>query len=283
MNRIKKLINSIDHLPPFPAVIQKALNLILHTRDVNINKVVDIVQYDPSITSKVLQLANSPLYGLRGRISSLRQAIVYIGLEELKNLLVILGSKSVFSSKYPGYESHMGELWTHSFGSAIISRNMQKYAPELEHDLFTTTLLHDVGKIIMSECISTDYKNIISLIQDENYTFTDAEKEVIGLTHEILGSKILAAWGFPRHMVEAVEYHHHPDMVPDSSLTHFVALSDIISMLLGYGTVGDSLTYKGYPELYKKYGIKEKDIENIMNISLENILNVKNLFIKGDL
>lgn len=283
MNKIEKLIKSIDHLPPFPSVIQKALDLILHHKDIKINKVIDIIQYDPSITSKILQLANSPLYGLRGKISSLRQAIVYIGLEELKNLLMILASNSVFSDKYPGYESHSGELWMHSFGSAIISRNLGQYAPELDSDLFTTTLLHDVGKIALSEYISIDYTSIISLIKDKGYTFIEAENEVIGMTHEELGAMILEKWSFPENMVEAVRYHHHPDQVMDSTLTHFVALSDIISMILGYGTVGDSLSYKAFPELYRRYNIKEKDIESIMSISLEKILDIKNIFGNNDI
>jgi putative nucleotidyltransferase with HDIG domain len=278
MSAIEDILAKIDFLPPLPGTLNKALQVI-DSPDVAIKDILEYIQYDSALSANILKLCNSSFFALNRRISSLKEGIAIIGLAELRRMILFILSRRVFANEYRGYEARPGELWRHSIASAIIAAHLQKTYPCGEGDLFTAALLHDVGKMILSDHVAGETRKILELVREHGYTFLDAENEVIGMTHAEVGARIMSRWNFPSVLVESVRFHHHPEAVPQSAFTHFLALANIMALLLGYGTDTDGLATRGYPELYKQYGIKEKDLERILTATLEKIQDVEKMLV----
>ncbi|MCP4153334.1 MAG: HDOD domain-containing protein [bacterium] len=273
MTVTEEIIQKIDYFHS-PETEHKLLEVI-DTPGTSIDDIMALLEYDIPITANILKLCNSPAYTINGGIGSLREAVERIGLVELKKFITLTASNQMFSKGTgQGYEVGMGEMRRHSAAAAIISRHLLDYEPQIKDQLFTTCLLHDTGKLVLSEYISEHYEKIVSLINHHDYDFTEAEKEVIGMTHAEVGARILEKWQFPDEIVEAVRFHHNPEAVPDSPLTHFVSLADRIAMLLGFTTVVDGLGYRGFPKLYKKYKMKESHLEVIAMDAIDEIKRV---------
>lgn len=273
MNRIQEIIRRIEFLPPIPLALQKALRVI---DDPNAapRDVLPHIQYDTVLSANLLKMCNSPYFALPRRISSLREAVAVLGMQELKRLILIVLSRQVYNGEYPGYESSAGELLRHSMAAAVIAGELQAYAPPLSEDLFTAALLHDVGKILLSHEVADLARQIHSRVSERRLTFVEAEIEVLGMSHAEAGALVLERWNFPSPLVQAVRHHHQPqnDISP---LTHFTALADILAQMLGFATDHDALQYRGYPELYKPYGIREKHLEAVITHALGKIQEVE--------
>lgn len=172
-----------------------------------------------------------------------------------------------------GYEQGLGEMRRHSIASAIISKYLRPFAPPMQEDLFTCALLHDIGKLILNRYVDSHHDRLMQVAREETGDFCEAEKKVLGICHAQVGALILENRQFPTDMVTAVRYHHAPGSCPDLPLAHFVSLCDLIAMMMGFATQLDAMDYKGFPELYTRYKMKEKDIEYIMMNSLDEINN----------
>jgi len=274
---IKEIVKKIEFLPPIPALLHKVMRL-LSQPNVQVDKIVEMVQYDLSLSANILKMCKSPFYSRGGEINSLQQAIVHIGFNELQKMVMIIASKQIMNKYYPGYEDRKGELWRHSMATAVIAEKLQPYAPEMESDLFTAALLHDVGKMILSEYVGSEYAKIRAMVREKNMTFHEAESAALGTTHAETGAMILEKWGFHESMVNAVRFHHRADLAPDDPLIHFVALSDSLSLMIGFSTEIDGMNYRGFGDIYRRYGISEKTIEKIMAGSVEKIKDLETRF-----
>jgi putative nucleotidyltransferase with HDIG domain len=274
---INEIVKKIEFLPPIPASLYKVTRM-LNQPNVQVERIVELVQYDPSLSANILKMCQSPFYSRGGTIDSLHQAVIRIGFNELQRMVLIIASRQIMNKFYPGYEDRKGELWRHSMAAAVIAEKLQTYAPEMESDLFTAALLHDVGKMILSEYVGDEYNEIKRIVREKNMTFHEAESAALGITHAETGAMILEKWGFHESMVNAVRYHHQADLAPDSPLTHFVALADSISLMIGFSTEIDGINYRGFGDIYRRYGISEQAIEKIMAGSLEKIKDIETRF-----
>jgi len=272
----EEIIHKIEYFPQ-PAGAAYRLIGRLDSGNTSQEELLKLLEFDIPATSNILKLCNTPAnmarFGFSGKISSIKTAVSKVGIGELKEMLTMTVSTDIFAgSSGSGYESGIGEMRRHSIAAAVISRHLLPYAPKLSHDLFTTCLLHDLGKLILSEFVSHHYADMRILIEEKAYDFSRAEKEVLGMTHAEAGARILEKWGYPDPMVSAVRFHHHPQ-TDKSPLTHFVALADAIAMMLGFTTGFDALDYMVFPGLYDTYKIKEKDIELIAMHAVDEINN----------
>ena len=146
----KEILENIKSLPPMNPTAKKIMT-ILRSTDVDISEVVRIIQYDPALTSNVLKLVNSAYFGLQNEITSIRQAIILLGLNQVFRIVIAVSFSSFMNKPIPGYELPSGELWRHSVATAISSEIISKMLKISENDtLFTAALLHDIGKIALS-------------------------------------------------------------------------------------------------------------------------------------
>ena len=125
MSKVEEILAKIEYLPPFPATASKALQRLKDPK-VTVEEITDIVKFDQAITTNILRLCNSSYFGISRKVTKLNEALVYIGLSELKKILVVSATGKYFEKKQDGYEDDNGELWRHSLSTAIIAENIVK-------------------------------------------------------------------------------------------------------------------------------------------------------------
>ncbi|MCK4389083.1 MAG: HDOD domain-containing protein [Desulfobacterales bacterium] len=265
MINIDAIVKSIKKLPPFPTVAKKALK-ILDDPDASVDKLISIIEYDQAITANVLKLCNSAFYGLMRRVGSLRGGLVVLGNAELKNIILASTTVKFFQQENIGYDVTRGGLWEHAVASAIIARLISERVGESEDpSLFTAALLHDIGKVVLDTFVDRYFEQIIALVNEGDHSFLEAESEMLGIDHAEVGARITESWNFPKDIVRTIRLHHRLEKVSDDDrITPIVYLANIITLSMGIGVGRDGLSYRGEEEVMKRYGLKARDLQEIV-------------------
>jgi putative nucleotidyltransferase with HDIG domain len=254
------VFSSVRSLPMMSSAAVKVLTLL---RDPNADAASfeRAIRYDPSLTANILKMANSAYFGFNGQVGSIRQGVVFLGWNRLYQLLVASSVHTVMEQTVAGYGLPKGELWRHSVTTAVASENLMRQAgaPVLE-ERFTAALLHDVGKLVVSDFIVERLRPIEELIL-QGVPFETAEREVLGIDHAEAGALVLRNWSFPEPLVHAVRWHHSPDGSGSTSkVTDLVHVADTLCLRLGIGRNRDYLKYEIEESCLHRLGLEDKAI-----------------------
>lgn len=208
--KIQQKITEIPKLATLPSVALELLQII-EDEDVSVQRIKGVLETDPSLTVKLLHIANSPFYGVRGKIHSIEQALAIIGLNQLTNILV---SISLHSRLYHGRRPHaavLEKLWHHAVACAYVARSLSsKYYVNTAGREYVGGLLHDIGKIVLIEYFDGEMQRIREVIEREKVSDLEAENEVLGITHQEVGLYLAEAWGLPSSFKNVIQFHHFP-------------------------------------------------------------------------
>jgi putative nucleotidyltransferase with HDIG domain len=276
---INKLIKSVGNLPAFPATVVKVMGL-LSGDDYSLAEVAKVISFDQSITGNILKICNSAYFGCGRSIKTVRDAVGYLGKENLIRAVQTAGISKYYKTNVKGYVASASDLWEHSVAVALMSQILSKKIYGVEDSvLYSAALLHDVGKIVMGEYIHESIEKINELVDEKQCSFLEAEEAVIGMNHAELGGKITGQWNLPAEICQAISFHHRPDLLERSSLdmAWIVYLADQLCMMLGIGNGVDGLAYRGVSEVLKKFNLRDKDLEvNMMNL-LDALANARSM------
>ncbi len=276
----ENILKSIKDLPAFPATVHKVTELI-DSPDYSVTDMVDIIKYDQSITANILRMANSAYFGVRREVSTLHDAMVFLGREDIVRIVNAAGTSRFYENKVKGYyHQEATRLWEHSVGVALMSQILSRKICDSEDTrLFTIGLLHDIGKVVLGEFVHDSFEKIVDLVSDQKYSFLEAEKEVIGVDHAELGGKMAYLWKFPQEIKDAITYHHRPDLMTqgDDTIPWIIYLADQTCMMMGIGGGMDGLAYRGLGEVIDKFKLRQKDFEMSMIQLSEDLEKAKEL------
>lgn len=278
MNLVETILPSVTQLPPFPEVIHRVLQIVEDPKS-SAHDVVEVIQYDQSITANVLMVCNSAYFGLRKPVLSLGEALVRIGFNNLVEIILTRGTSHLFNQACRGYQLQAGELWRHSVACALLSQILVTRLDLKKSPVqFTTALLHDVGKVVLSEYVKDHFEKIEGLVQEKHLSFLEAEKEVLGVDHAEVGGAIAERWNFPPGIIAGIRFHHTPSLsskFPD--LVSLVHLCDIVAMMTGIGGGADGLSYRASKDIMKRFGLREKDLEGVITDLASGMKKVERL------
>lgn len=205
---IRTAIGKLDALPSAAATYHD-LTQALASPDVGLTTVAAVVERDPAMAAKVLQLVNSAYFGLAQRVTSVAQAMVYLGADTMKGLVL---TSQVFAlaeqRQLPGLS--VDALQEHSLMTARLAKRLV-VNQRVADDAFTAGLLHDIGQIALSVSMPETYAEILRASRD--LPLHEAEHARLGVSHAEVGAYLLGVWGLPFSVVEAVAYHHRPSTV----------------------------------------------------------------------
>lgn len=208
---VKEVISRLNSVPSLPALYDEIM-AEMESPDPSSARVADIVERDVAMAAKVLQLANSALLGLRSHISNVHQAVLLIGMEMMRALVV---SVHIFSHFEPDQlaELDLPQLWKHSLATAntslAIARSERAPKPVME-DSFTAGLLHDIGKLILAQTMAEKYRDVVKRVRAEKIALIAVERENFGCTHAEVGAYLVGIWGLPQSIVATAAWHHVP-------------------------------------------------------------------------
>lgn len=272
---LRSQIERIDTLPTIPGVLRKLLVVIENPR-ISLNDVGSFISNDPVLTSRVLKVVNSPIYGFPGRISSVSQALILLGLNVVKGMLL---GVSVFEAM----QKTMVGLWEHSLGCAVTARIIAKKKELKEpEEVSVAALLHDIGKVVLGLKFPDEYKRIMSEAETKDIFIFDAEKNYFGINHANAGAWIAQKWNFPRSLVEVIEYHHKPNLSKNVTMqTAIVHLSDILIRAKGFGFAGDNSVPAINNAAWQMLNLSEADVKDILD-EMEDSLSQAEDFLLSD-
>ncbi len=268
--KIKAITKKIQSLPTLPPVVRK-LTTMVESPDVTAKEVGKLISADQVLSAKVLKLVNSSFYGFPGRISSISHAVVLLGFNVIKGVVL---SASVFEIM----EKAMVGLWEHSLGSAIISgtisRELGLHEPE---EISTAALLHDIGKVLVRVSLVSDYDRITAIVEEKGCSFRDAEVEVLGVDHSEIGLWLSQEWGLPERLIIPISSHHEPQSaVKLKDRVAVVHIADSLVRAFGIGFGGDNWVGRISPAAWEYIDMSRLDLPKLMRKILADLEEVEN-------
>jgi len=233
--RNKLYLMRIRNLPSIPTVIIEVSEMLENPR-ASAKDISQVISQDQGLVAKVLTIANSPLYGLPRRVSSIDFAVVVLGFEQIKNLVYALTLMEAFKSISSKYWNKK-KFWSHSFVTGMLAK---KIADDLGYpksgEALTSGLLHDLGISVIQRYFNDEFIRISQLVEKEEISFTQAELEVLGMTHEEIGYLLINKWNLPLDLGDMIRYHHNPSKADSNKkLTAIVHLADYMTQVTGIG------------------------------------------------
>ena len=264
---------SLNHLPPFPAVALRALQLASDA-NTRLRELHEVIRTDPAFSSELLRIANSPLYGIRVEIKNTLQATMLLGFDRVKALALTIGLRT-----YLGHCLEMPALracWRHSLASAILAEelapldflagdlepggcsapadmvlsqvdpgasrsriskyalNVDPYALPDKGEAYTAAILHDVGRLSLAVLRSQEYASVLERTENAPRDLLQCERELFGMDHCQAGRALALAWNFPKNIVEVITRHHEALEPGGRNLLALVQFSCRLADALGF-------------------------------------------------
>ncbi|MDX1765282.1 MAG: HDOD domain-containing protein [bacterium] len=233
---IEKMIMEACDLPAVPAVANKVMKLLADP-NTSSQKICRAIADDQALTSRILKIANSAFYGCLRTINNLQAAVVVVGYNAIRSLVLAVSTKEVYA-KF-GLTERM--LWEHAVGTGIACHVLAKETGVTKaDDVFVCGLMHDVGKVIMNNSESEKYRLVMEKTYNDGMPSLLAEEEIFGFNHAEVGALVVKKWNLTEELEKAVRYHHDCGAVADEDqyivvLTSMVHLADLICQRLGIG------------------------------------------------
>jgi len=216
---LKALVSKLGKLPSIPALYQKIM-VQLQQPDTTLASIGEIISKDMAMTTKLLQMVNSPFFGLTAKVSNPAHACRLLGLETIKALVLTSKIFSSFDDCPACLDVKM--LWQHSLSVGIFAKTIAQDAGidlESRDAAFTAGLLHDIGKLILGKHLPTEYARATLLREQEGQSLADAERTVFNSSHAEVGAYLIDLWGLPQQIGEGIANHHQPERQSDTILS----------------------------------------------------------------
>lgn len=225
----KRIVKTVSDLPSMPQAVHKAQALVQSSSS-SLKDVARLIETDQALAINVLRLANSAHYSRIGKVSSVQEAAIVLGLKALGELITVAFTSELLGSSLKGYGLPAKSLWKHSLAAAIGSRMIANMKfPALANEAFFAGLIHDVGKLILDPYVLEKKEDFLKLLGDSQHTFLTAEKKIFGFDHAEIAAKVCQKWNFSQSTSIAIKYHHDPSRSLGNKLAYIVHAADQIA------------------------------------------------------
>lgn len=287
MSPVETILARVGQLAPLPGTVLRLIQVVNDPRS-TAEDVVEIIKYDQAVTAEILRMCNSAFYGLSRHIHSLEEAVRYVGALKVLQLLMAVHGRALLAKECQGYGLEPGILWKHSVAVALAAGLLAGNRPDLAPRagvVFTAGLLHDIGKVILNQYVAEQFAEIVALVggeeegQGPRRSFSEAEKQVLGFSHQEIGARVAEAWQLPEPLIRCIRYHHEPGALdPPDPLVDTVYLADCLCLLLGIGLGADELHYRADAAVMARCGLRENDLEIAGATLLNELRRLDELF-----
>jgi HD-like signal output (HDOD) protein len=236
--KTESVLTGIKNIPMIPKVMFEVTKF-LQTSEVTTSGLAKLIGKDQGLTTKILSIANSPLFGLQRKVTSLEFAIIVLGFKEIADIVTAISLANtiqVASDK----DFDQTEFWIHSMvvGSAAkgISQNLGYL--DIGSDAFVAGTLHELGIQLLHKFLHPQFLSIYQNAKNGSSSFFSQEKEILGLTHQEIGKFLAEKWNLPVLLCDALLFHHTPSKTNENKvLTSIVHLADYMTQKLNVASV----------------------------------------------
>ncbi len=259
---IKRIVSQIETLPSLPEVYTAVIRE-LQSPDPSVQKVGEIISTDLAMTAKILQIVNSAFFGLVRKISNPKEAVMLLGTEAIKALVLSVKIFSEFNHKKFAW-FNFDDLFNHSISVSMFAQTIAK-AEHLDQHLVNNSLMagmfHDLGKLILVTNFQKQYQKILIEVRENKLNLWELENNMFGTSHAEVGAYLMGLWGLDYPVIEAIAFHHRPGK----------SLSDSTGLLTAvhFGDAFDRLKN----EEDGNGGLKQLDREYLENLGISDRIN----------
>lgn len=227
----------VRDLPALPAVLREVLRL-MRTEALHADELARQIEHDQALCSRTLRLANSPFYGLPGRVGTVHDALQLLGLRTVAGMMTA-ASLNAFSTlgRCPGFD--FAAFWRHAMAVSLGARAIAQARGGDADQAAVSGLLHDVGQLALATYFPDELAAALDLGRSADLEPAEAERSLLGLDHADVGGMLVRHWGLPAGIVAAVEQHHRPprtEALPAAALLiDAVHLADAVAHALNAG------------------------------------------------
>lgn len=215
---LKGALFTMCGLPSVPVVYWDLQNE-MNSPDPSVERVGQIVEKDPSMSAKVLQVANSA-HGSSRRISNITEAVALLGVENIRSFILMAGIFETADQSQMPRGFSLEKLWEHGMKVGEFAQRITESETEdkgLVDDAYTAGLLHDIGLLILATKMPDEFRQMLELVEKEKISMLRAERQIFGASHAEIGGFLLDLWGLPEVIVEAISHHLYPSGRPEKS------------------------------------------------------------------
>ncbi len=228
-------LSNVYNLPTM-SVTMLEVSKLLDDPSTNTAALSRMIGKDQGLSTKILSIANSPLYGLTRKVSTIDFAILIIGYQDIKNIVVALTMVDSFKNKSDKFLDQ-NEFWQHSMltGTAC-KRVAEDLGFRIGSEAFVAGLLHDLGVPVMHKFFKSEFESIVNEFTSSGESILEVERKHLGLDHQDIGNYLANKWHLPEHLSKSILYHQKPSEAPEKDvLTSVVHLVDYMTQKLEVG------------------------------------------------
>jgi putative nucleotidyltransferase with HDIG domain len=250
---LKQRIRRLKQLPTLPSLLRELFE-VLQDEQSNFADIARIIKHDQTITERILRVANSPYFGHSGYVSTIEQAIMFLGYDLVKG--ICLGA-SVFKLLDGGKKRTLSNLWRHSFEVGIIAANIADQKSSSDPSVcFVAGLLHDIGRVVL---LTLDMKKYLKIISSDD--LVTEEMDNFGLDHSLAGAEFLRNANLPEEIIAATLFHHRPEEAesfPD--LVGITAVAELLSRRFFPKDEDDGICSEQAEGALSRLGLDDQDL-----------------------
>jgi HD-like signal output (HDOD) protein len=243
-----QLRTALENLPVLPEIPRRCMALI-HDPLASMSDLADLVGQDPSLSVRILRVANSARYGGLQEIKSIELACSRLGLRTLADLVIAAANRDLYRASSPSMRDLMQRLWRHAIATAHSAEQFGRCVQEpYKGSLFLAGLLHDIGKVVLLDMIVSKYKGRVGRLREMPELLID----VINQFHQIVGLLVALHWQMPPEICAAILCHNNPGATPDREwlpIVHITCVSDALAYTMGYGGCASDISLSSCPSL----------------------------------
>ena len=267
----KREVRRIKNLPTVPGIVAK-ISRMVENPETSAAEVGRLITQDQVLSAKVLRMANSAFFGMSRKISSIPQALMILGFDVVKGLVLT-------SSVFDMIQKSMAGLWEHSIGCAAAAGAVATaIGRDDAEEILVAGLLHDLGKVVLALNMPEEMKLVKEKVEKDHILFYEAENAVMDFHHGEIGLWLAEHWNLPDSLAEPMRLHHNPEKaVLYPECTAIVHIADIIIRGWGFGYGGDPYVPSISMAAWEITGLKPSDFRGILDILEPKLSNLNEL------
>ena len=235
-SQVRTLAGDAGRLPAMPRTYSELCRR-LEDPNGSLDEISGWIEDDPALAACVLKIANSAFFSSFRSVGSIRQAVVLVGTDTLRNLVLTVEAFASFESLAPEMRGIVSEVHDHSVQVARVAARLHPPGPGRDH-AFAAGLLHDIGKLVLVAGRPGAFEQLRRTSVERDAALHVEEREVLGVSHAELGAYLLFVWGLPYPIVEAVAWHHTPDQLGGGAIDPGTAVVVANALVHGFQQQG---------------------------------------------
>lgn len=278
MQSLEIKISRSENLPVLPQIVSQVLKLA-DNPEASPKEMERVIERDPAVTAKILRVANSSYYGFN-QIPSIGRAISMLGMNQIRSLVVGVAYQQIISGRAVASHFNKLEFWRHSLAVATGARIISKIKmPMKSEEMYVAGMMHDVGLLAMDRFHPLELDKAIQYAIMEEIALHQSEQLNFGFDHSQLGAMLAEKWGLTPIIVDAVRYHHDPDMDSrNGSTTVIIALANTLAHECGLTNNIPNQPYEVDDSLLEAVGIAREQLDVIRNVMVQEITRAEEAF-----